>query len=113
MTWRQAQQKTLAKWLRIRDSLETPDSLALIARLNEVCALCERANDKASEPGERCKNCIVFADSGGCQDTHFELTEAVLREDWESVKAKVDRVIELVHGAELPGETASPVMAFD
>ncbi len=102
MDWQQARERTFEKWRRIRDGIGTGDPVELLAELNAVCDLCEKAREVAGRDGERCAHCVVFGTPESCKDARFEVGEALLDCDLEQARSLVEEVIERVRSAELP-----------
>ncbi len=109
MDWRDARDRTLSEWLRIRESVPVADSVELLTAINAVCALCDKAREAAGSAAERCSRCIAFGDSATCEEYRFRLGELILDKDFDTADRLLEEIIHRVRQAPLPQETSAYV----
>ena len=107
MNWREARDGTLRQWTAIRDALEQADPVYLLTEINAVCGLCEKSDQEAGNPFERCRYCLFYQQFGGCQEFSGDLSERVADKDWEGARWMIDDMIEKLSRLELPGSAAA------
>ncbi|MBI3921168.1 MAG: hypothetical protein HY318_07100 [Armatimonadetes bacterium] len=114
MDWNEAKAQCLVKWERISDQVGRANSAQLLREVTEPCALCHKADDRqaaAQDAGGpraklKCLFCLAYTDYGGCLDRIDDLTSAVVSEEWDTVRDRVEDMIAWINKMELPAEGA-------
>ncbi len=93
MNWAEARDRTLGRWLELRDSIGEADELELLIQINAICELCEMATrDAAGHPG-RCAYCLASRQFGGCRGVNAEMSFRVVEKDWAGLTDLVEEFI--------------------
>ena len=107
MEWQEAREQTLAIWFAIRDNIGKADPLDLLTEINAMCALCEKADEEAGGPYNRCHYCLFYQQFGGCLAVNAVMSECVVARDWDRLRVKVEEFIAHLQQLKLPTEAAT------
>ena len=112
LPWEEARIRSLARWEQIRRRAGSAPPEALIRDVTGIFALCDRAeHDYRATPFPtlyRCHFCPLFhqlggrAETIGCRSAIDPLIEQIRREDWEGLRAGIDRVMREIRSMPVP-----------
>jgi hypothetical protein len=102
MNWTEAIEGTRRQWTAIRDSIGRADEVELLTEINAVCDLCEKAEEEEGSGIGRCRRCLFYQQSGGCQDLSARMGEAVVEKDWDRLRQLVDETLHGLQSLALP-----------
>jgi len=103
VNWREARDLTLETWVALGESIGQKDELALLTEINAVCDLCSKARDEAgSDPTGRCEYCLFYQQFGGCHAVNEEMSERVVKGDWDGLRRLVHGFVADLRALELP-----------
>jgi hypothetical protein len=113
--WREAQQRTLDLWGKLRRSIAEPDEIKLLTGIHTACGLCELSSEEkaaalaagAAEDSIKCDFCPFFDQFGGCRSINRKMTDCVLAKDWSRLEGLVDQFMDQVNRLEKPADWRS------
>ena len=110
MTWKEAQEGTIRQWEGIRNAIGTADTVTLLTEINAVCDLCEKSEEVAGNPSQRCEYCLFYQQFGGCREVSARLSELTVEGRLAEVRTLVDDMIAKTAMMKVPDERL-PVVA--
>lgn len=107
MDWAQAKERTIRRWKEILVGVGQTETVELLRQVNEVCELCEKAQEEASTLGELapCPYCIAQQQVGGCIRIRAALSRCIIDEEWDRVRELMQGFLHDVESVNPPTET--------
>lgn len=106
MDWTQAKDRTVERWKEILAGVGETETVELLRQVNEICELCEKAQEKALVQGELapCPYCIAQQQVGGCIRIRAALSRSIIDEEWDRVREIMQGFLHDVESVEPPTE---------
>ncbi|MBI3098603.1 MAG: hypothetical protein HYY93_10230 [Planctomycetes bacterium] len=106
MDWTAAKDRTIQRWKEVLAGVGETETVELLRQVNEVCELCEKAQEKAQAKGELapCPYCIAQQQVGGCIRIRASLSRAIVDEEWARVREIMEGFLHDVESVVPPGE---------
>ena len=101
--WNEARRLTIAKWQAIRYAAGREHPLDLLEEVNAADALCAEAKQEVGPEGDnRCNNCAMYRQFGGCQEVLGRLSDRISAHDWPAVRRYADEMIGRLEALQFP-----------
>lgn len=110
MSWEEARNRELARWLSIREGIGVTEPVKLLTEINVTSTLCEKAKEGAGESLNYCDRCLFYQQFGGCREVSGRMSERVSESDWKGLRALVDEFIAHLRALEIPKPAALPAV---